>query len=55
MGPSTSVCNISYADPSNDYILLSLLKIGLAHVRRWGHQHGAAIDDTTRIYRYRTL
>ena len=55
MDPSTSVCNIFNPKPLMRFAHLAWLQSGLAPVLRWSHWHGAAIDDTTRIYRYWTL
>ena len=55
MDPSTNVCNIFIHMPTLKCTLLTWLKPGLAHVRRWSHRHGAAIDDYIRIYRYWNL
>ena len=52
MDPSTNVCNIFNPVPLLKFALLAWLEIGLAHVRCWGHRHGATFDDYTWIYRY---
>ena len=53
--PSTSVYNVLNPKPLMRLAHFAWLQSDLAPVLRWGHWHGIAIDDTTRIYRVRTL
>ena len=52
MDPSTNGCDILDPKPVMKIALLAWLQIDFAPVFRWRHRYGAAIDDTTRIYRY---
>ena len=55
MDPSTSVCNIYNPKPFMRLVHFAWLKSSLAPVLNWGYWHGTVIDDTTRIYRLRTI
>jgi len=49
MDLSTSGCKISNPKPLTKIALLAWFQIGLGPGYCWIHQHGAVIDDITRI------